>query len=530
MKIGIYIEYLYTAGGGEKHIGVVAEYLSQNHQVDLITTTDADMEFLQKRLNLDLSKTQVIYWPKMDDQYLDVLTSQYDVFINSTIFSTVRNEAKIGIAMVFFPIVLNFNYPMWFKRLILTTLGLLYSSYDRSFYFEGEHRPDFKQDWEIQEDEISIILNQAAKSVELDFADFSKSLKHNIKKVIVDNVKSEYRIESNKIVIKGPFTVNTNITIQFADYIKPERRVINGHETMPYSLKLTRVKFRYPLKSLRLNFINRLEDFEITNKIHKKLYSMYLKQKSSFRIFNCLRSYNLVWSNSKYTKGWIEKIYGIESKILYPPVEIEHFKPSEKKNIILSAGRFFPPLHGHNKKQYEMIQFFKYAYDTFPEFKKYEYHLCGGLKEDSELDVEYVEKCKKEARGYPIFIHPNYPFEDLKQMYSHSKVFWHASGFGEDKRSPDLFEHFGITTVEAMSAGVVPVVIGEGGQTEIVQEGKNGYLWHTKEEAVEKTLKVITDDKLRDELSKEAIKDSKQYSKDKMVESLKIMLKELNIE
>jgi len=36
-------------------------------------------------------------------------------------------------------------------------------------------------------------------------------------------------------------------------------------------------------------------------------------------------------------------------------------------------------------------------------------------------------------------------------------------------------EHFGITTVEAMAAGCVPLVYDSGGQAEIVSSGYNGY-------------------------------------------------------
>ena len=43
-------------------------------------------------------------------------------------------------------------------------------------------------------------------------------------------------------------------------------------------------------------------------------------------------------------------------------------------------------------------------------------------------------------------------------------LFWHAAGLGEDPTTnPDRFEHFGISVVEAMSAGAVPMVYEHGG-------------------------------------------------------------------
>ena len=42
-----------------------------------------------------------------------------------------------------------------------------------------------------------------------------------------------------------------------------------------------------------------------------------------------------------------------------------------------------------------------------------------------------------------------------------------------------MFEHFGITTVEAMAAGCVPVVIDKADQREIVRHVTDGYRWTT---------------------------------------------------
>ena len=46
--------------------------------------------------------------------------------------------------------------------------------------------------------------------------------------------------------------------------------------------------------------------------------------------------------------------------------------------------------------------------------------------------------------------------------------------------SSKIWEHFGISVVEAMSAGLVPVVANEGGQTEFVPKK---YQYHTIEQA-----------------------------------------------
>ena len=63
-------------------------------------------------------------------------------------------------------------------------------------------------------------------------------------------------------------------------------------------------------------------------------------------------------------------------------------------------------------------------------------------------------------------------------------------------------EHFGISTVEAMSAGAVPIVYRGGGQVEIVRDDENGMLWKTIDELTTKTRTIIEDSSLYMRLSK----------------------------
>ena len=56
---------------------------------------------------------------------------------------------------------------------------------------------------------------------------------------------------------------------------------------------------------------------------------------------------------------------------------------------------------------------------------------------------------------------------------------------------PEKQEHFGITTVEAMSTGAIPVVINTAGQSEIIENNKNGYLWSNPEELIKYTKESI---------------------------------------
>jgi len=212
--------------------------------------------------------------------------------------------------------------------------------------------------------------------------------------------------------------------------------------------------------------------------------------------------------NSNFTKKIIDDEFGIESVVLYPPVDIQNLKPKLKTNSIVSVGRFSSLLQA--KRQDVLVGAFKKLYDSKnPGWKLI---LAGGVEVGGR---EYLESLKEASIGYPISILESPDFKKLQELYGKAKMFWSASGFGvSEKNNPDKVEHFGITVVEAMAAGAVVLVHNAGGHKEIVEEG-NGYLWDTEDDLIEKTQKLILNDKKMKYLSINAIKSSKKYSYDR---------------
>lgn len=225
-----------------------------------------------------------------------------------------------------------------------------------------------------------------------------------------------------------------------------------------------------------------------------------------------IKTYDKIVVNSHFTRKWAEKYYCKEATVLYPPIDTKSFVPSAKENIILSVGRFCTVLHC--KKQLEMVNAFKKLYRE-QNLKGWTYHLIGGLG-SSARDHKYLEDCKEEGEGYPVYFHVNATLETLKELYGKAKIFWHATGLGEDEREhPELMEHFGITTVEAMSAGCVPVVINKGGQPEIVKNGISGFLFDNEEGLNKYTMGLVSDDALLKKMSEECIERSSEFSLEK---------------
>jgi glycosyltransferase involved in cell wall biosynthesis len=239
-----------------------------------------------------------------------------------------------------------------------------------------------------------------------------------------------------------------------------------------------------------------------------------------------LDTYTMIIVYSYFVKTHVRRSYPQKRvEVLYPPIDVEQFRPASKESIILSVGRFF--VGGHCKKQLEMIKAFKELYDENGALKDWEYHLVGGVSTNT-ADQEYLKKCQEEAKGYPIYFHINASFEVLKTLYGKAKIFWHATGLHEDEtRHPDRMEHFGITTGEAMAAGCVPVVINKGGQPEIVRNNVDGFLWNTLEELKKYTLTLINDELLWEKMSRSSIERSKDFSVSRFNERAKQIFTEM---
>ena len=68
-------------------------------------------------------------------------------------------------------------------------------------------------------------------------------------------------------------------------------------------------------------------------------------------------SYTRYLANSRFTAGWVEKLWGTPADVLYPPVR-PSVVPGDKQPLILVLGRFFDPSFGHSKKQHELLATF----------------------------------------------------------------------------------------------------------------------------------------------------------------------------
>ena len=180
-----------------------------------------------------------------------------------------------------------------------------------------------------------------------------------------------------------------------------------------------------------------------------------------------------VLTNSEFSRGVILKAFGIDSIVLSPPVDVDFFRnlsllsssSDNRKDIILVIARFHP-----TKKIENAIRLAKLLK---------EHGIGNGMKIVGNLPPGrpgyyfYLRQMVDEynLKDY-IKFEINVRFSKLLKLMQESKVYLH----------PLIGEPFGISTVEAMSSGLIPVVTDVGGHTEFVP---SKYQFHTFGQGVE---------------------------------------------
>lgn len=226
-----------------------------------------------------------------------------------------------------------------------------------------------------------------------------------------------------------------------------------------------------------------------------------------------MKSYQLKTAISDFSRRWTQRRWRIDCQIVYPPVDT-HFRRVEKEKFILSVGRFAIEGEGYKKQEQMLAAFHRMKEQGLNGWK---YVCVGGLSETPQHH-SYFANLSNIAADSGAQLIANIGRAELDSLYERASIFWHAAGYGEDENTRPVFlEHFGMSTVEAMAAGCVPVVINKGGQPEIVEHGVSGFLWNTLEELRDYTNRLIMDDRLRDRMADAARERAQQFSRETFV-------------
>lgn len=493
----IYDRWLSTLGGGEQVAFAYAETLRDlGFKTRMLTHSVLDSEKAETKMGVNLNGIEIVVLPLMSSQQLSEYTEKYDIFINTSYLDYFPNRSKNGILSIFFPSQIFLTPYEYIKRaIVLPSFShfFIYPSHFEGFRFD-EYKNGIIYKWLGKNS--SIIFNKNIKTFSITLLCRTMAIS------LIDEITFTLEGQPVKPFLRRLHDKSNAVTFHFALNQTANKRFTIHLPPSQYAQDVALIKLT--IKSIRYVLYNAFKHFF-------PKWEMRLHGGPGVTKLSDLNSYQNILTISEFSRLWIRRYWGLNSQVLYPPVNVLNFKAAPKKqNWITHVGRFF--VTGHNKKQLDLIKAFRKLVDSH-KLKSWELHFVGSVA-DGEKHQQYFSQCQYYAQGYPIFFHTDVPFSELKSILSQSKIYWHATGLNEDEeRSPILFEHFGITTVEAMAAGCVPVVIKAGGQKEIVT-AESGFLWNTIDELVKYTYQLTQNSKLQKKYQQGAEKRAAYFSRE----------------
>ncbi len=163
-------------------------------------------------------------------------------------------------------------------------------------------------------------------------------------------------------------------------------------------------------------------------------------------------------ANSKFVQKRIQKTYGRDAKVIYPPVDVERFSLQKQKEMCyLTASRLVP---------YKKTKLIVEAFNAMPDRKL----VVIGAGEEFE-DIQKIAGENITVMGYQ---------EDsvLIDHMKRAKAFVYAA-----------VEDFGIVPIEAMACGTPVIALNDGGTAETVVDGVNGV--HFETQCVEDIINAV---------------------------------------
>lgn len=486
MKAVVYDKWLHTLGGAEVVAVIIAQILKDLHyQVTFISGREVSKEIIKEKFNIDLNGINFLQvWN--DELALKQAVKDQDLFINISFMDYSRGFAKRNLYYANFPTKTYSGINgMIFNYLILPIAAKLLMPIEAVSAIDAQIIINEEPVYLLKEENKYAFSNLKENSIQI--IEFTLHLQ-NFSKILIENIKIE--LENGFILDQFIKVDHEKNLLHYYLKFKPETNTvylnlkINNQTEGLTNLEKGEVYLLYPkirLRKLSAFFLNNIFDRLIVR----------LRAGVFVNILGRLKTYQLILTYSEFAQGWIKNYWKRDAVVLSPPVPLlsNQYKKMKykKRNWICSVGRFFTL--GHGKKQEVLVDAFKKLYDQGK--NDWELHLVGGLG-DEPSSLEFFKYLKENAKDYPIFFHINASRNEVEEVYLKSKIYWHATGFGEDENyQPIKFEHFGIAPVEALSAGCIPILFDGGGLREIAKTtglSPDRNLFHSIDQLLENTI------------------------------------------
>lgn len=209
---------------------------------------------------------------------------------------------------------------------------------------------------------------------------------------------------------------------------------------------------------------------------YKGIWSAYYKPYNvlSQKFVNQIGDKNIILvANSKFIQNSLKNRFGKDSFVIYPPVDIDAFQNSVKKEQkVLTISRY---------SQEKNLEF---ALDVLSEID-ISYTIIGNTK--TKVNEVYYQnldrKIKNQNLAEKILLLKNISRDKVIENLKRCRVYFHASP-----------ETFGISIIESIAAGCIPIVPDNSAHKETVPFDDLRYKQGDKKDAQEKIKKAIEGD------------------------------------
>jgi glycosyltransferase involved in cell wall biosynthesis len=290
------------------------------------------------------------------------------------------------------------------------------------------------------------------------------------KKVTIKNVKYISPFKMNYLgIYQKLLTTLSSINVE------PWDIVINTNgNILPLSLNQNVLCILYIHFPAILLTNSEYSNIKYKNRIFWRAYFKPYQIISHMLTKKALKRANLVFTNSRFSQDAIKKVYpNADPHVIYPPVDTQRFSnciySNSRENQVLVICRFSP------EKQIEKTIFIARI------LKNIKFIIMGSLLKTNYSYFKYIQQMIRDYGLTNIVkLMPNASEDEMLDAMSNSMIYLHTM----------KGEHFGISIVEAMGAGLITIVPSFGGCSEIVP---SEYHYNTIKEAADCISKNITE-------------------------------------
>ncbi len=201
---------------------------------------------------------------------------------------------------------------------------------------------------------------------------------------------------------------------------------------------------------------------------------------------NNIKNYNHIFLNSDFTEFYYKKftnryLNNQKINVIYPSsiknIKIDDIDNYEKKeNSFVMIGRIFDyNTNAHNKNFDIALKYFENL--SFQNNHNFEIHIIGKVYSNKMLNKLKSFKIKN------IYFHTNCSDDEKNKILEKSQYILNMTGLNRNNiKECFAYEHFGISIIEGINYGCIPISVNGGYPSYYIKNNENGYIFNNEME------------------------------------------------